>query len=264
MRIQQDERWMLVGGCRLLVKSWNPPGGDRQPPPILLFHDSLGCVALWRTFPAALALATGRRVIAYDRLGFGRSDPHPGKLPPDFVRDEAQRIAPDLLGQLGVQKFVACGHSVGGAMAIETAANLPGRCRSLITIAAQARVDEIILEGIRRAKREFEDPSAFAKLEKHHGDKARWVLNAWTETWLSPDRAHWTLDGALAAVRCPVLAIHGGLDEYTSTEHPAHIASGRGAAHIFPNNGHVLHRECPDILIKQILNFLTEIRGGEI
>ena len=59
-------------------------------PPIVLFHDSLGSVALWRDFPAVLAQATGHGVIAYDRLGFGRSDPHPGRLSNDFVQTEAR------------------------------------------------------------------------------------------------------------------------------------------------------------------------------
>ena len=74
---------------RLFVRSWSPET-LRSDIPIVIFHDSLGCVELWRGFPAALSSATGRRVIGYDRLGFGRSDVHPGKLPRDFIADEAE------------------------------------------------------------------------------------------------------------------------------------------------------------------------------
>ena len=35
----------------------------------------LGCVALWRDFPAKLAKASGLGVMAYSRAGYGQSDP---------------------------------------------------------------------------------------------------------------------------------------------------------------------------------------------
>jgi fermentation-respiration switch protein FrsA (DUF1100 family) len=56
---------------------------------------------------------------------------------------------------------------------------------------------------------------------KYHGDKARWVVDAWTDTSLAPEFANWNLDGALARIRCPVLAIHGERDEYGSVKHPS-------------------------------------------
>jgi pimeloyl-ACP methyl ester carboxylesterase len=58
--------------------------------PLVLMHDSLGSVDLWREFPAQLAAATGREVIAYDRLGFGHSDPNPHRLQPSFVETRSR------------------------------------------------------------------------------------------------------------------------------------------------------------------------------
>jgi pimeloyl-ACP methyl ester carboxylesterase len=71
--------------------------------PILLFHDSLGCVDLWREFPAQLATATHRAVVAYDRLGFGRSDSHVGPLPLNFIRDEALIVVPGSVASVRCQ-----------------------------------------------------------------------------------------------------------------------------------------------------------------
>ena len=104
---------------RLFAKRWRDglaqqTGASKAVAPIVLLHDSLGCVELWRDFPAQLARATQRDVIAYDRLGFGRSDRHPGTLGTTFVRDEADHAFAALLEQLGVDAFVALGHSVGG------------------------------------------------------------------------------------------------------------------------------------------------------
>ncbi|MBY6261119.1 alpha/beta fold hydrolase [Azospirillum sp. 412522] len=247
-----------AGSGRLYVKDWTPDGAGALPP-ILLFHESLGCVDLWRGFPARLASATTRRVVSYDRLGFGRSDAHPGDLPPDFVAAEARDVVPLLLDRLGIGEFVACGHSVGGGMAVETAAQFPARCRALVTIAAQAFVEDCTLDGIRVAKRGFQEPAQFARLAKYHGDKARWALDAWTESWLSPAFADWSLDDALARVECPVLALHGDRDEYGSAEHPARIAAGRGTVRMLPDTGHVPHREREVELVEAISGFLSRV-----
>lgn len=248
-----------AGSGRLYVKDWTPDTESAGThPPILLLHDSLGCVDLWRSFPASLAAATARRVVAYDRLGFGRSDPHPGALPRDFVAAEAREVVPLLLDHLGIGDFVVCGHSVGGGMAVETAARFPARCRALVTIAAQAFVEERTLDGIREAKQGFQDPAQLARLARYQGDKARWAVDAWTESWLSPAFADWTLDVPLSQVRCPVLALHGDRDEYGSAQHPARIAAGRGTVRLLPDTGHVPHRECEDEVVEAIRAFLSE------
>lgn len=257
--IEQRDALLRLGEHQLFTHSWMPsdPKADRLTP-ILLFHDSLGSVELWRSFPEKLAVATGRRVVAYDRLGFGRSDPHPGKLGIGFVADEAESVVPQLCDQFGIGDFIACGHSVGGCMAIETAARRPERCRALVTIAAQTFIEDRTLAGIRVAQRDFQDPDNLARLARYHGDKTAWVLDAWIGTWLSPAFADWTLDRPLASVRCPVLAVHGELDEYGSTRHPRRIAEGRGEALILAGVGHVPHREAEDVLVAAIAGFLVE------
>ncbi|MBU4610110.1 alpha/beta hydrolase [Achromobacter sp. GG226] len=245
---------------RLFAKSWSTTAdgwGERAP--IILFHDSLGSIDLWRDFPGQLAQATGRAVIAYDRLGFGGSDPHPGALALDFVADEAKTYVPALLAHLGIHRFVACGHSVGGGMAVETAALQPDDCLAVVTLGAQAFAEDRTLSGIRVAKDDFAKPENLARLARYHGEKAAWVVNAWTESWLSPAFADWTIDTALAAVRCPVLAIHGENDEYGSTVHPHRIATGRGSAHVLGGVGHVPHREDPARVLALIVPFLAEI-----
>jgi pimeloyl-ACP methyl ester carboxylesterase len=257
--IYQQDALLRLGDHQFFTRSWSPPGPEvNRQAPVLLLHDSLGCIELWRSFPEKLATATGRRVIAYDRLGFGRSDPHPGKLGTGFVADEAESIVPQLCDRLGIGDFVACGHSVGGSMAIETAALWPQRCQALVTIAAQTFIEERTLAGIRLAQSDFQDEGNFARLARYHGDKTPWVLDAWIGTWLSPAFADWSLDRPLAAMRCPVLAVHGEQDEYGSTHHPQRIAEGRGEALILPGIGHVPHREAEGALVAAIAEFLAE------
>ena len=46
-------------GGRLFVRAWQPASAQSlEQSPIVLLHDSLGCVELWRSFPAALCAAT--------------------------------------------------------------------------------------------------------------------------------------------------------------------------------------------------------------
>ena len=47
------------------------PQADSTRPTLVLLHEGLGCVALWKDFPEALAAATGWPVLAYSRQGYG-------------------------------------------------------------------------------------------------------------------------------------------------------------------------------------------------
>ena len=53
-------------------------------------------MALWRDFPARLSRAARRRVIAYDRLGYGRSGPRTDRPSLRFVSEEAEEYFPVL------------------------------------------------------------------------------------------------------------------------------------------------------------------------
>ncbi|KGV07145.1 alpha/beta hydrolase fold family protein [Burkholderia pseudomallei MSHR4503] len=228
-------------------------------PPIVLLHDSLGCVRMWRTFPRTLAACAGRRVIAYDRLGFGQSDPRTDALGFDFVRDEARRCFPMLRDAFGFDRFVAFGHSVGGGMAVHCAAEFASACDALITESAQAFVEDRTRAGIVDAREQFKQRDAFERLRAYHGEKARRVLDAWIDTWLSPEFAGWSLAAVLPRVTCPTLAIHGGDDEYGSALHPetiARLASGPAQIEILPGVRHVPHREREQWVAQRVAAFI--------
>lgn len=248
----------------LFARKWTPsiPPPDDLPT-FLLFHDSLGCVELWREFPRQLAAATQFSVVVYDRLGFGRSDRYPGPLPLTFIHDEAMSIVPLLCDTLGLESIIPFGHSVGGAMAIATAARLPERCAAVITESAQSFVEDRTVSGLRTAQAEFEKPDMFERLARYHRSKARWVLDSWIGTWLSPAFASWCLDDDLRAVLAPTLALHGDRDEYGSAEHAHRIArltTGPAYAVILEECGHLPHREQPELVLDEIIGFLGTVK----
>jgi pimeloyl-ACP methyl ester carboxylesterase len=254
------EALVAAPGGRLFVRVWG--GADLSvAPAFILFHDSLGCVELWRDFPAKLSAATGLPVIAYDRLGFGRSDPRAGRLPIDFVRREGERNLPALREQLGVSRMILFGHSVGGGMAVAAGAAFPDSTLAVATVAAQAFVEDRTVAGIRAAATEFEQPDPFRRLTRYHGDKANWVLDAWVKTWLDPAFAGWTLDEDLRRLNCPVLALHGDRDEYGSSAHPERIArlAAAGRFTMLEACGHIPHREQPERLVAELSAFVAPL-----
>ncbi|MBA5604879.1 alpha/beta hydrolase [Duganella sp. FT3S] len=255
-----SDHWIATPKGRLFARCWQPSAPTDDCAPIVLLHDSLGSIQLWRSFPAALAAGTGRQVIAYDRLGFGQSDPRTDDIGTGFIEEEAAVYFPLVLRHFGLEHFVAMGHSVGGGMAVHCAARHADACRALITVAAQAFVEDRTRAGIIEAKASFQQEPSFARLRQYHGDKARWVLDAWTETWLSPAFAPWSLDEVLPLVRCPALVVHGGDDEYGSTRQPERIASllgGPAKLAILPGVRHVPHREKESTVVDRIATFLA-------
>ncbi|AVH38341.1 alpha/beta hydrolase [Pseudomonas monteilii] len=255
--LHSHEHWIDTAQGRLFAQEWVPL--QVQGAPIVLLHDSLGCVALWRDFPVQLAHATGHRVIAYDRLGFGRSDAHPGRLRLGFVENEAQQGFTALREYFGITDFIVFGHSVGGGMAVACAAAFASQCVGLITESAQAFVEARTLEGIRAADLRFAAPGQLQRLERYHGSKAEWVLRAWVDNWLAEDFAEWNLDAVLAQVRCPLLSLHGDNDEFGSPVHPERLvalAGGPAAMQLLQECGHVPHREQAEGVLAAVVQFL--------
>lgn len=259
--LQASEHAIPTPRGTLHAMQWSPQMDTGTRLPIVLLHDSLGCVALWRDFPSQLALTSGRRVVAYDRLGFGLSDPHPGLLQPDFIHDEARGDFQHVREALGIGRFIVFGHSVGGGMAAGCAAAWIDDCVALVTESAQAFVEDRTLQGIRAARGTFAQPGQVERLAKYHGDKAAWVLAAWIETWLAPTFASWTLDDDLRRVQCPSLVLHGEHDEFGSAAHPQRIAAltgGPSTLHLLRDRGHVPHRERPDDVLDSLRRWLGE------
>lgn len=259
-----EDSLIAVPGGEVFVRRWGAARNDREP--IVLLHDSLGCVDMWHGFPQDLAERTGRTVIAYDRLGFGRSSPRVGLPGTGFIQEEAEVHFPALAGALSLDGYVLFGHSVGGGMALSIASRHPDACRAVISESAQAFVEPRTLAGIEAAKASFADPMRLARLGKWHGDKARWVLDAWTGVWLSAEFRSWSLVPVLAGIGCPVLVIHGSEDEYGSEAFPTTIARhvrGPVQVELLDGCGHVPHRERTAPVLDLVSTFIQRHNGAE-
>jgi pimeloyl-ACP methyl ester carboxylesterase len=114
---------MIIGHKFVETRWWGPAPDDA--PTLVLLHEGLGCVALWRDFPDVLAETTGCGVFAYSRLGYGGSDPVTLPRPMAYMHDEALEVLPCVLDAAGVRRTVLIGHSDGGGLSWRF---MPARC----------------------------------------------------------------------------------------------------------------------------------------
>src|SRR5512135_2686346 len=110
--------FLRIDGIRLEV-AWHgpPPHAARDAPTLVFLHEGLGCVSLWRDFPARLARATGLGALVYSRRGYGRSDPTPLPRPVRFMHEEAE-VLEQVLDAAGVRVALPVGHSDGASIAL--------------------------------------------------------------------------------------------------------------------------------------------------
>jgi pimeloyl-ACP methyl ester carboxylesterase len=101
----------------LRVDHYGPPRGF----PVFLLHGTPGCRLSHRPDEADLC-RLDVHLVTYDRPGYGRSTPHPGRSVAD-VADDVRAIA----DHLGIGRFAVVGRSGGGPHALACAALLPGR-----------------------------------------------------------------------------------------------------------------------------------------
>jgi len=186
------------------------PGATGRTPLVLL-HEGLGSVGLWRGFPQRLAAATGRRTVAFSRWGHGQSDPPPEPRTPSFMHEEALEVLPELLAELGMRAPVLVGHSDGASIALIHAAHHP--VEALVAIAPHVFVEDVCLIEIRRARDVYGQGALRERMARHHRDPDA-AFFGWNDVWLDPDFPQWDITGQLDSITCPLLLIQGERDQY--------------------------------------------------
>jgi pimeloyl-ACP methyl ester carboxylesterase len=228
--------------------------GDRARRALVLLHEGLGSVGLWRGFPRALHEATGRRVVAFSRFGHGRSDPPRAPRTPAFFHEEAQDVLPALLAQLDAPEPVLVGHSDGASIALVHAAR--HRVSGLALLAPHVVVEEITVAAIRVTRREFEEGELRGRMARHHDDPDA-AFHGWCDVWLDPAFRDWSLEDDAEAVCAPTLLIQGADDPYATLDQLERIeARVRGpVTRLVVPGGHSPHLEQPDAVVEAIAAF---------
>lgn len=124
-------RYAEVNGLSLYYESHG------EGPPLILLHGGLGSGEMFG--PVLPALAARHRVIAVDLQGHGRTADIDR---PIDVRLMANDIAA-LIDHLGLDKPDLVGYSLGGGVALHTAARYPQKVGRLVVASAYARRDAV-------------------------------------------------------------------------------------------------------------------------
>lgn len=262
-RSQHPVRFLDACGHRL--EYVDIPAHQVHRPPLVFLHEGLGSVAMWRDFPARVAAATGCRTVVYSRYGFGRSSPRVAPYTPRFMHEEALEILPSLRASLGIASPVLVGHSTGASMALIHAGAEGSDVAGLVVMAPLVFVEEFNLGSIRAAKETFRTTDMRQRLARYHDD-ADGVFQGWNDIWLDPAFRSWSIADDLRGIRCPILAILGDDDEYST---PAQIdAIRRNAVNAgsldflkLADCRHSPHRDQPSTVIDAIGRFVDVLRA---
>jgi pimeloyl-ACP methyl ester carboxylesterase len=252
---------VVVDGRRIEA-AWHGSRPERAPTLVLL-HEGLGCVGMWRDFPAALAARTGYGVLAYSRFGYGKSDPVPLPRPLSYMHDEAFDVLPVVLDQAGVRKTILVGHSDGASIAtIYAGGRQDFRVRGLVLLAPHFFVEDISVRSIADAKEAYERGDLRARLERYHGHNVDNAFWGWNGAWLDPAFRAWRIDDAVAHVRVPMLIIQGRDDQYGSA---AQLALAEADAYcpvetlLLDRCGHAPQLDQPALTLAAIADFCRRV-----
>jgi pimeloyl-ACP methyl ester carboxylesterase len=202
---------------RFLETQWGGPRADAAPTLVLL-HEGLGCVALWRDFPEALEEATGCGVFAYSRFGYGGSHPVTLPRPMHYMHDEALDVLPRVLDEAGIRRAVLIGHSDGGSIAaIHAGAVRDPRVAGVVLIAAHFFVEDINIAAIREIKANYEQGDLRPRLARYHHD-VDVAFRGWNDAWLDSRFRAFDITEQVARIPVPILALQGADDPYGTEE----------------------------------------------
>lgn len=253
---------MNISKGRLETAWWGP--GPDQAPSLVLLHEGLGCVRLWRDFPARLQEATGCGVFAYSRFGYGGSDPIFRPRPMTYMHDEAIDILPEVLDEAGIRKAILIGHSDGGSIAtIFAGARSDQRVLGLVTIAGHFFVEELNIAAIRQIKETYESTDLRMRLARYHDD-VDGAFYGWNEAWLDPRFKGFNLSRYLEAIRIPTLGLQGADDPYGSDEqlHVLHrLIRAPLQTRLIADARHSPHIERPAVTEEIVTSFVRSLVG---
>lgn len=243
--------------ARLEARCWGPAPADA--PTLVLLHEGLGCVQLWRDFPERLTAATGCGVLAWSRQGYGQSSPCALPRPLDYMTAEALGPLPAVLDAFALGDVCLIGHSDGASIAnIYIGACADPRIRSAILMAPHVFTEDITLSAIAAAREAFATGDLRQRLARYHADPDC-AFRGWCDAWLDPGFADWDITDGLPGIQVPVLAFQGADDPYGTPrqlEAYARLCPGPVETALLPGCGHAPHLESPDATLDLITGFL--------
>ncbi len=253
---------LLTAGGRHLEACWIGPAPGVSPTLVFL-HEGLGSAQAWLRFAESVAEATGCGALVYSRAGYGSSDPADLPLPVRFMHDEALIVLPEILDATRIKDAILVGHSDGASIAlIHAAGSGAGRIRALALEAPHSFVEPVTVASIAALPERFQHGDLRRKLERLHGANTERIFHGWTDVWLRPEFAAWSIEELLPSVTCPVLVIQGEQDEYGTVRQVEAVKSkvqGPIETFLLAGCGHAPHRDRRNETLAAIVQFVRQV-----
>jgi pimeloyl-ACP methyl ester carboxylesterase len=260
---------VMAGGASL---EWAAFGAEPEATGtvIVMLHEGLGCLALWRDVPARIAAATGLSVFAFSRAGYGQSDAAALPRPLDYMTREAVGVLPDVLNAIAAPRYILLGHSDGATIAAEYAGRVEDfRVRGLILMAPHFFTEAMGLAEIAAAKNVFRTSDLKTRMAKYHRDPEA-TFRGWNDAWLAPGFKAWNVADVIDYLRIPTLVVQGRQDQY-GTEAQVREVETRSYAPVdvvmLGDCRHAPHFDQPEKTLSAISEFtarLTRIDAAEV
>ena len=258
-----DSGRLTAGGKSLEWAAW---GQASARPTLVLLHEGLGCLARWKDFPGKLAAATGLRVFAYSRAGYGQSDPVTLPRPLDYMTREAVEVLPGVLDFIGPGQVILMGHSDGATIAAIHAGSVEDfRVRGLILMAPHFFTEPMGLAAIAEAKAAYAATDMRERMAKFHADPDN-AFRGWNDAWLDPGFVAWNVADVIDYLRIPALVIQGEQDQYGTRAQVDEVDSRSYApvdVAMLPDCRHSPHQDQPQAVLDAVAEFCARLERIE-
>ena len=246
--------------------------------PVVLLHGFPLCRQMWQPQISSLA-GSGYRVICPDLPGFGESPP---LASPVSMTSYADALV-DLLDELGIEKSVVGGMSMGGYLLLNLVERYPERLLGAMFLVTKAAGDDaagrekrtMLAEAVRGGDRIIV-PDAFAGvLFAPETPRTKPEVVAEVRQWMEATSAEGVIGGLLAMrdrddyvvklgdFDLPSLVVGAELDQAVPLEHSRVLAENLGHAElkVIADAGHMANMEQPEQFNAALLGFLGRFRG---
>ena len=132
---------------------------ENNTPTIVLLHEGLGSLEMWKDIPERLFKELGLNIFVYSRAGYGKSSTINLPRPINYVNLEAEKYLPKLLSEFNLNKVFLLGHSDGATIAAinSTLDNDNYEILGAILIAPHFFIEEMNIVSIREIRNIYED-----------------------------------------------------------------------------------------------------------
>ena len=255
MKIKND--FLKIGNEKIAIKLLNHSKSVKAENTIVLLHEGLGSIEMWKDWPTKLALKTKMNLVLYSRIGMGKSSEEKIKKKPNFLENEALYYLPKVINDYCNISPILLGHSDGASIALIYAGiKLP--CKGLILEAPHVFVEKITINEIKNIKKIWKINNLKEKFSKYHNDPEK-TFESWCEVWLSEGFSKWNIINLLGNITCPLLVIQGANDQYGTLKQIDLIEKNSSSLVkkvIIDNCKHSPHLEKPKLVVDYIEKFI--------